>query len=1025
MLKHYFFRTFFISLIFFLLSSFVNYIVFSESKHSQHKKPKTASTKKVKLSKEIKSKGKLSEEFLENLDLPEMRGQYFFAQRAFPSGIVPLDWRAKALEQMAKNRNKVQPKTSSQLVAIGPAPINNGQTFAFSGNVSGRVASLAIDSKQSNIIYLAAAQGGVWKTTDSGNNWTPMTDNAPTQAIGAIAIDPTNSNIIYAGTGEGNLSRDSFSGMGILKSTDGGKSWANLASDTFLGLSFSNLIIDPNTPKTLYASIANGISGGNSSVPTTRDPGIYKSTDGGVSWDNILKVGSPEFASAVDIEMDKTNTSVLYSSFFNKGVFKTTDAGQSWIQVEGGLPSEAASRIDIGIAPSNPNIIYASAGQANARDLLNIYKSTNGGLSWSIVSKPPESVFGNICQCFYDNIITVDPTDPNIVYYGGVTLYKSINGGQSWGDVATNMHPDFHAITINSSSSGKQIYVGNDGGVWSSSDEGQSWNNLNTTLNITQFQSVAIHPTDANITLGGTQDNGTNLYQGKLNWAHADDGDGGFTAIDQVDPKTMYHTDFNLKNVLISIVRSKQGGQIGTWEFAGEGLNQSDDVLFYAPFILDPNNQYTLYFGTSRLYRTTNQGQSWLPISDSLTRTSSTTSKKTNYKNNKASQHADNKELSKQFFISAISAIAVAPSNSSVIYTGSSDGAVFVSQNNGNSFQDVTDNLPNRYISDLVIDPIISNTVYASLGGFQSGHVFKSSTGGKNWQDISGNLPDVPANALVINPNNPRNLFVGTDIGLFQTDDGGQNWSLIGGLPTLAIFDIAINSKLGILRVATHGRGVYELKLDNAVDKTPPMVTVITPNGKEVIDAGSKVAIKWVSNDNIGVMKHDIALSTDGGMSFPISIANGLDGTTQEFLWNVPNLATSQAIIRVTAFDAANNSTNDVSDEKFTIQKTNALDFDINFGDVLEIKRGQSVKVTAQIIRNNGFADKLVVMPDPNMLKILKITSNPRTITTQGNSVEFLLKIKKAALLGKQLLTFTAQDSLGQSRSAVLTLVIR
>lgn len=1017
MLKHHFFKTLSITLAFLLLPLFANYMVFSQSKHSPTKKPKTV--------KHQKHQFKPSEEFLEYLDLPELRGQHFFNQRAFPAGTVPRDWRAKALEQMAKNKPKIEPKASLKFAPIGPAPINNGQTFAFAADVSGRVSCLAVDPKQPSTIYLGAAQGGVWKSIDSGLHWQSMTDEASTQAIGAIAIDPTNSNIIYVGTGEGNLSRDSFSGMGILKSTDGGNTWANLAVQTFLGLSFSNLIIDPNNPKTLYGSITNGISGGVSISPFTKDPGIYKSVDGGVSWENILKVGSPDFASAVDIEMDNSNSSVLYASFFNKGVFKTTDAGQTWMLVEGGLPNEAASRIDIAVAPSNPSIIYASAGKANARDLLNIYKSTNAGISWVTVSQPPASVFGNICQCFYDNVIAVDPKDPDLVYFGGVTLYRSVNGGQSWGDVATNMHPDFHVIKIISNAQGKRIYAGNDGGIWSSSDEGETWNNLNNTLNITQFQSVAIHPSDPNITLGGTQDNGTNLYQGKLNWEHADDGDGGFTAINQDNPNIMYHTDFNLKDVLISVVRSKKGGENGTWEFAGQGLNQGDDVLFYAPFILDPNNQNTLYFGTSRLYRTTNQGQNWQPISGNLTKAALTArnSKKTPKISDSETTYND---YTKSFFVSAISAIAVAPSNlgnSSVIYTGSSDGAVFASKNDG--FQNVTGNLPSRYISDLIVDPAIPTTVYLSLGGFQSGHVFKSTIGGQNWQDISGNLPDVPANALVINSNNPRNLFVGTDIGVFQTIDGGVNWLLIPGLPTVTVFDLAINSKLGILRAATHGRGVYELKLESLVDKAPPTITVIAPNGNEIINTGSKVMIKWVSSDDVGVMRHDIALSTDGGKSFPISVANGLDGTTQEFLWTVPALITNQALIRITAFDAVNNFTSDVSDASFTIQMANSSDFGLSFDAVLHAKRGQSVKVVAHVVRSADFTERLTIAPDSNMLNTLKIKAKPTSLTTARNSAEFLLKLKKNTPLGKQQLNFTVQDNLGRSHSATLTLMIQ
>ncbi|MBL8194086.1 MAG: hypothetical protein JNM06_09885 [Blastocatellia bacterium] len=939
------------------------------------------------------SKGKT-----EHLDKPKLRALHFSNQRTFPFGIFPLDWREKALEHVKKNQPNLEKKAATnEFTAIGPAPINNGQTFGNRNKVSGRVTSIAINPEDPKIVYLGAAQGGVWRTTDAGQNWQPMTDDAPTQAVGAVALDPTNPNIIYVGTGEGNLSGDSFFGMGILKSTDGGKTWVNLANRTFLGLSFSNLLIDPRDTKILYASIANAVGGNRSRNPQAGTSGIYKSIDGGVNWTNVLKVGESVFASAVDIEMDPSNSSILFASIFNIGVFKSTDAGQTWSMVRGGLPTQEVSRVDIGIAPSNSNIVYASAGNSRTGDLLDIYKSTDAGNTWRATSRPPQSGFGNICQCFYDNRIVVDPDNPDTVYYGGVALYRSTNGGQSWIDISSisSMHPDFHAIQINRSAEGKQIYIGNDGGVWSSLDDGKTWNNINAALNITQFQSIALHPTNTNISLGGTQDNGTNLYQGDPLWQHSDDGDGGFAAIDQDSPNIMYHTYFSLTGFAITLVRSESNGRLGTWRRANEGLNPSDDVLFYSPFIIDPNNQSRLYYGTSRLYRTENRGDSWQPISNTLT--------------NRIPR-------------AAISAIAVSPNNPNSIYTGSSDGAVFASQN-GNSFQNVTDNLPTRYVSDVVVDPTSPNIVYVSLGGFQSGHVFKSTSGGNKWQDISGNLPDVPTNALVINPVNARNLFAGTDIGVFQTLDGGNNWQLIAGMPVVSVFDLAINTKTGILQAATHGRGIYQLKL--LIDASAPTITVSTPNGGEKVTNNSPFTIKWVSDDDVGVTSHDIELSTDGGTTFPVSIANGLAGTTQEFIWSVPLITSSQARIRITAIDSFNNRTIDISDENFAIEMTSVPDFGLDFGfTVLTAKRGQTVTAVVRIIRSGGFSENITIIPDANMLKTLKIKAKPASLSTQGNNAEFSLKIKKKAPLGKQLLNFVATDSQGRAKTGTLMLMI-
>ncbi|MEW6732303.1 MAG: hypothetical protein AB1489_13320 [Acidobacteriota bacterium] len=899
----------------------------------------------------------------EMMELAERREEFFFTQRAFPFKEIPVDWRLKAFEHMrTKMANRLTPQLAAMLRPIGPASIANGQTFGSRQNVSGRVTSLAIDPQNPSVIYLGAAQGGLWRSTNNGQTWQPMTDNAPTQATGAVVIDPTNSSIIYIGTGEGNSSSDSFFGMGILKSTDGGRSWTNLAAQTFLGRSFNRLIIDPNNPRTLYAAIGAGFAGrARATSPRLVPVGIYKSTDGGVSWSISLQVNPPApmpalGTTAYDIEIDIKNSSVLYAALDGLGIYKTTDGGLNWFKLTNGLPNNGFTRADIGIGKSNSNVLYISYGNIPSsnpfsRDLLGIFKSTNGGDTWNMTARPPG---GFLCQCTYDNFIEPDPNNPEIVYFGGVPIFKSVNGGQSWtnitqGSGGTGLHVDFHAIAFAPDNS-NQIFVGNDGGVWSSGDGGNTWINRNSTLNITQFQSVAIHPTDPNITIGGTQDNGTNLYVGNDTWQHADDGDGGFAAIDQSSPNVMYHTYFNFPGIGIGPARSEQGGRLGSWDDAFSGINQNDDVLFYAPFILDPNNQSTLYFGTNRLYRSMDRARTWKPISGSLTAGAPR---------------------------AAISAIAVAPGAPRFIYTGSSDGAVFASQDGGESFQNVTDNLPTRYITDVVVDPNLPTTVYVSLNGFSTGHIFKSTSGGRSWQNISGNLPDVPAPALAINPFNPNNLFLGTDLGLFQTADGGISWTLVAGMPTVTVFDIAINGNLALLRLATHGRGIYELKLPK--DSMPPQVTVNAPKGGENLTATSQFTINWTTSDDFGVKQHNITLSTDGGSSFPITIATGLAATAQNFLWTVPNIETNQARIRVSAIDNSNNEGFGVSDNNFTIAQG---DFIISLAPAIQtVKAGTSASFMLDLKSNNGFAQSV------NLTAMVTPADSSLTTSLSANSI--------------------------------------
>jgi photosystem II stability/assembly factor-like uncharacterized protein len=775
-----------------------------------------------------------SNDELEKLDLSKKRKSHFYQQRAFPFQSIPLEKHLEGVKKITSDKMTYSSKFPSNLTeplkAIGPAPIVNGQTEGgIRGNVTGRVTALAMDPRNTNTIYLGGAQGGVWRTTNAGQSWTPLTDNAPTQAVGAIAIDPSDSNIIYVGTGEGNLSGDTFFGMGILKSTDGGSTWRQFAADTFAGCGFNKIVVDPRNTNVIYASSTVGFAGiASSTNPQIAVNGIYKSTDGGQTFNPSLNITTNRSIGAFgyDIEMDPNNSNIIYATLESEGVFKTTNAGTSWTKLSGGLPTRDFGRPDVAVARSNNNIVYASFESLLTGDILDIYRSDNGGNTWTKVGKPQ----GNFtCQCSYDQVLEVDPSNPDNVYFGGVGIYRSTNGGQSWSDISRNTHVDFHAIIFTPGNS-RRMFVGSDGGVWTTSDGGNTFINVNGNLSLTQFQSVSIHPTNPTITIGGTQDNGTNLFSGTAEWQHADDGDGGFARIDQFNPGTMYHTYFNVRG-FIALARSDSGGALGSWRIVRSGINQADDVLFYAPFELDTNKPDTVYFGTFRLYRTTNKGENWLSISNRLTRASR----------------------------QAISAIGIAK-GAPVIYTGSSDGAVFTSKDDGVTFQDVTENLPQRYISDVAPDPKDPNTVYVSLSGFRTGHVFKSTKGGGSWQDISANLPDVPANALAINPNDSNNVFVGTDLGLFETVDAGKSWRLVPGMPMVAVFDIDVNGKLGILRLATHGRGMYETKLNVAPPPQAQDFTLAVSPANQSVMAGNNAAFT-ITSQAVGGFNQSIALA--------------------------------------------------------------------------------------------------------------------------------------------------------------------
>ncbi|MEW6731420.1 MAG: IPT/TIG domain-containing protein [Acidobacteriota bacterium] len=739
------------------------------------------------------------------------RQQWYYQQRAFPIGTIPRGARERAMKYV---KEQMRPLRSAKINAnlaglswrsVGPDSIPNGQVFpnGQSAPVSGRVTALAIDRNNSNIIYLGAAQGGVWKTTDGGSSWTPLTDDQATLAVGSMVMDPTNSSILYVGTGEGNGALDSYFGAGVLKTTNGGATWSRQAATTFRGVSIADMVINPTTPSVLYAAVTRGFAGVNGiSDPAAQQTGVYKGEGGGIIWTRLANAPSGNIQ---DLEIDPTNPNIIYATDNGKdnsgssGIFRTTDGGTTWNQLgTTGFPTQFG-RIAIAVAPTNTQVIYASVENFNNSELRDIFRSTDGGATWAAIARPQASGFGNICQCFYDNVIAVSPTSSNRLFFGAVNFqrYTRTIFSEIWEDLSQSglMHPDFHAIVFDPSNSDRMI-VGNDGGIWLSSDGGDTWSNINGNLAITQFEYIAIHPTDATFVMGGTQDNGTLIrtttpifVPESKTWTHSQDGDGGAVLVDFNNPSTLYHTFPR-----VSFERSDNGGS--TWLTKRTGLNTNDRTLFYSPIAMDPSNSSTLYFGTFRLNRSTNRGDNWAAISGDLTNGG------------------------------AISAIAVAPNSSQTIYVGTSDGNIQVSTNGGTTFNLRVTGLPARYVTRIAVDPTNSQHAYASLSGFGSGHVFETTNSGTNWTNISGNLPDIPVNALVIDSSAANRLFIGTDIGVFVTSDGGVTWfELSTGLPNSAVFDLKLNNTTQSLFAATHGRGVFKLNQNGS----PPSISGFSP----------------------------------------------------------------------------------------------------------------------------------------------------------------------------------------------------
>jgi hypothetical protein len=739
--------------------------------------------------------------------------------------------------------------------ALGPAPIFVGQT---PGNqpVSGRIAAIAADPHNANVVYLAAAGGGVWKTTDAGAHWTPLTDDQATLFMGALALAPSDPNVIYAGTGEATNSALSFTGHGVLKSTDGGATWTLLGQDVFDRHTIAQIVVSPVDPDTVYVAMAgagvNGVSG---------NGGVWKSTDGGLTWTDTTAAISTN-APFSDVEIDPTGPQTLYAAAGSfrgsavNGVYKTTDGGATW-SVAGNFPvGVGEGRITVAIAPADPQTLYASisgSGQAGTTlgRLVAIMKSTDGGATWTALPNPPD--LGG--TGWYGLPLLVDPANVNIVYASGGDhqIVESVDGGRNWfsleiGADGGGPHTDHHAFAFDANG---KLLDGNDGGIWRLDNPARGslhWTDLNANLQLTQFIGIALNPSNPAIAYGGSQDNGTSEFVNALGWLILRGGDGGFVRVDPSNPNTVYH-EFGG----ISVERSEDGGfSFVTRTF---GINPSDPHDPYVPFVLDPSSPSRLLLGTNRVYETTNRGDLWRPISTPGSGGWTVTS--------------------------TIDSLATAAADGNTVYA-SAGGHIFVTFDDGRSWQQrdvpgVTD-----HFQDLQVDPTDPLTAYAVRDRFGGGHVFKTTDGGLHWTDISGNLPDLPAYTLALDPRS-NTLYVGTDDGVYASADQGNTWSRFGaGLPHVQVRDLELNTNLQVLAAGTHGRGLWEILV-------PPPPSPGSPAGSA--GPAARPTITGVTDNGDGTFTL-IGTQLNG-------LSEGADGTVYDartFGWSV-GVATGDALV--------------------------------------------------------------------------------------------------------------------------------
>jgi photosystem II stability/assembly factor-like uncharacterized protein len=707
---------------------------------------------------------------------------------------------------------KKPPEVSSSILGglkfrnIGPAMI------------SGRISDFAVNPKNSAEYYVAVASGHVWKTTNAGTTWQPVFDGQPSYSIGVVVLDPKNPHTVWVGTGENNSQRSVGFGDGVYRSDDGGKSWKNmgLKKSEHIG----RILIDPRNSQTIYVAAQGPLwsAGG--------DRGLYKSTDGGATWNATLKMPN-EHTGVADAAMDPRDANILYAASYQRrrhtwtlinggpgsGLHKSTDGGATWRQLKSGLPSGDLGKIGVAVSPVDPDVVYATIeaqGEAGG-----IFRSTDRGETWERRNPFIDT------QMYYGEIFC-DPADVDRIYVMATVPRVSTDGGKTLDRWLNNtVHVDCHAAWIDPDNP-RHMLQGNDGGIYESHDRGQTWRYIQN-LPVAQFYRVSVdNSTPFYYVYGGTQDNNTvggpsrttsaNGIQNS-DWFITIGGDGFKTQIDPTNPAIVYS-------------QYQYGGLARFDRTTGELLDirpiegKGEPPLRWnwdAPLIISPHNPARLYFGANRLYRSDDRGESWTPMSGDLTRQLDRNQLPVMGKVWGVDAVAKNANTA---IYGNISYVSESPLKEGLIYVGTDDGLVQVTEDGGKTWKKIETfpGVPERtYTSTVLASRHDLNTVYATFDNHKMGdflpYVLKSTNKGASWTAIASDLPKTGMALIIVeDPVSKEMLFVGTEFGVFVTLNGGKKWiQLKSGLPAIPIRDIAIQERENDLVLASFGRGFYIL----------------------------------------------------------------------------------------------------------------------------------------------------------------------------------------------------------------------
>ena len=682
--------------------------------------------------------------------------------------------------------------------------------------MGGRISEIAVAEKGrvGAVIYIAAATGGVWRSTNAGVSWTSLFDSVRAPSIGAVAVAPSNPDVVWVGTGEPQNMRSSSWGNGVYKSTDGGRTWsaAMLPKSQHIG----RIVIDPRDPNVVYVAAVGPLwaPGG--------ERGLYKTSDGGRTWTNTKEIS--QFTGFTEVVMDPLNPDVLYAASYQRerraysflpagtetAIWKTTDGAKTWTKLTNGLPTGELGRIGLSVCRSRPNTVYAVI---HARGTTGgTFRSDDAGATWRQTNNV------NSTAWFYGQI-RCDPTDPDHVVRLAPSSQQSWDGGRTYVGYATaGVHADHHALWINPNAPEQQI-LGTDGGLYLSWDRGQTWDHVQS-IPLSQFYAISVDDARPYYNVyGGLQDNQAwgapnqtrkSFGTSNADWFRMAGGDGFYSVADPSDHNIVYS--------------ESQGGGIGRYDArtgqiksirpaAKPGENYRYN--WSAPILPSRHVPRQVYFAANYLFRSKDRGDSWQTISPDLTRAINRNTlpmRGAPVDSNALGRHEGTADFGN------ITTLDESPLRAGLLATGSDDGVIAVSRDGGQTWTR-TEKFPTvpetTYVSRVAFSRHSEGTIYASLDGHRSNdfkpYVLKSTDYGRTWTPISGNLPAEGSVQVVREHHRERNLlFAGTEYGAFFTTDGGANWTRLGsGIPTVPVHDLAIQERENDLVVGTHGRGIF------------------------------------------------------------------------------------------------------------------------------------------------------------------------------------------------------------------------